>query len=116
MSDYIIRRMGARDGREMQRTQRLLRIVRVLSLGLLLWTANPGHAARAAEAAGAGELSPTQAAALVQKRYAARVVRASSADADGRHLYVFLLLSPDGKVWTVRLDARTGAEVPERAP
>jgi hypothetical protein len=96
----------------MQWTQRLLRIVWMLSLGLLLWPGNPVQPARAAETAGAGELSPAQAAALVQKRYAARVVRASSSDALGRHLYVFLLLSPDGKVWTVRLDARTGAEVP----
>jgi len=105
MSDYI---MG------MQRAQRLLRIGWVVSLGLLLWPANPARAAGAAETAGAGELSPTQAAALVQKRYAARVLRASSSDSGGQHLYVFLLLSPDGKVWTVRLDARTGAEVPER--
>jgi hypothetical protein len=95
----------------MQRAQRLLRIGWVLSLELLLWPANPSRIG-AAEAAGAGELSPTQATALVQKRYAARVVRASSSQAGGRHLYVFLLLSPDGKVWTVRLDARTGSEVP----
>jgi hypothetical protein len=95
----------------MQRAQRLLRIGWVLSLELLLWPANPSRIG-AAEAAGASELSPTQATALVQKRYAARVVRASSSQAGGRHLYVFLLLSPDGKVWTVRLDARTGSEVP----
>lgn len=96
----------------MQRTQRLVRIGWVLSLGLLLLPANPGRCAGTAETVADHELSPTQAAALVQQRYAARVVRASSSDAGGRHLYVFLLLSQQGKVWTVRLDARTGAEVP----
>ncbi|HEY2416280.1 MAG TPA: PepSY domain-containing protein [Steroidobacteraceae bacterium] len=99
----------------MQRTQRLLRTSRVLILALMLWASHPADSARAADTV-AGELSPTQAAALLQKRYAARVVRVSSTQAGSQHLYVFLLLSPDGKVWTVRLDARTGAEVPEKAP
>jgi uncharacterized membrane protein YkoI len=39
-------------------------------------------------------------------------VRAWSADEGGRHVYVFRLLSEGGKVWTVRIDARSGAEVP----
>jgi uncharacterized membrane protein YkoI len=58
------------------------------------------------------ELSREQAVALVQKRYGARVVRAALLDQDGRHLYVFRLLSAAGKVWIVRVDARTGTEVP----
>ncbi|HEY6452156.1 MAG TPA: PepSY domain-containing protein [Steroidobacteraceae bacterium] len=58
------------------------------------------------------ELSAGQAEALVQKRYHARVVRAWNAEQDGRHLYVFRLLSAGGKVWNVRIDAHTGAEVP----
>jgi uncharacterized membrane protein YkoI len=58
------------------------------------------------------ELSREQAVALVQKRYGARVVRAELLDQDGRHLYVFRLLSAAGKVWIVRVDARTGTEVP----
>jgi hypothetical protein len=40
------------------------------------------------------------------------VVRASSIDEDGRRMYVFKLLSEGGKVWIVRIDAHTGAEVP----
>ena len=48
----------------------------------------------------------------MQKRYGARVVRASDTDEDGRHLYVFKLLSEAGKVWIVRIDAHSGAEVP----
>ena len=60
----------------------------------------------------AQDLSREQAMAIVQKRYGARVVRTDFIDQDGRHLYVFRLLSTDGKVWIVRLDARTGTEVP----
>lgn len=58
------------------------------------------------------ELTRTQAQALVQKRYGARVVRVSTADEDGRHIYVFRLLSTGGKVWTVRIDAQSGVELP----
>ena len=59
------------------------------------------------------ELSRAQAIALVQGRYGARVVRTTlSQDKGGRRLYVFRLLSGNGKVWTVRIDAQTGAEVP----
>lgn len=58
------------------------------------------------------ELSRAEATSLVQKRYAARVVRTDIADQQGRRLYVFRLLSSAGKVWVVRVDPRTGAEVP----
>jgi hypothetical protein len=58
------------------------------------------------------ELSREEAMALVQQRYGARVVRTDIADQQGRRLYVFRLLSSAGKVWIVRVDARTGAEVP----
>lgn len=57
------------------------------------------------------ELTPSQATALVQQRYGARVVRASSSSENGRHIYVFRLLSPAGKVWEVRIDAHSGTEV-----
>ena len=58
------------------------------------------------------ELTRVQATEIVQKRYGARVVRASDAEEGGRHLYVFKLLSEAGKVWIVRVDAHSGAEVP----
>jgi hypothetical protein len=58
------------------------------------------------------ELSREEAMALVQKRYGARVVRTDIADQEGHRLYVFRLLSSGGKVWIVRVDARSGAEVP----
>jgi hypothetical protein len=77
-----------------------------------LCTASPKADAPTDEARAEHELSRAQAVALVQQRYGARVVRADVADQDGRHLYVFRLLSSGGKVWIVRVDARTGAEVP----
>jgi hypothetical protein len=73
--------------------------------------ATPGAAAL--PPAAGNELSKAQAIALVQGRYGARVVRTTvSQDKGGRPLYVFRLLSGSGKVWTVRIDAHTGAEVP----
>jgi hypothetical protein len=63
--------------------------------------------------AAGGELSRAQAIALVEGRYrGARIVRTTLQDDKGRSLYVFRLLSANGMVWTVRIDAHTGAEVP----
>jgi uncharacterized membrane protein YkoI len=94
----------------------------VMAFGLMLVPLTFGTAAGSSEAVmteaedgnrADHELTRTQAMALVQRRYAARVVRTSSAAEDGgRHVYVFRLLSEGGKVWTVRIDARNGAELP----
>lgn len=66
------------------------------------------------EASTLSALSREQAAQEIQKRYggSARVVRADSVDQGGRRIYVFRLLSGSGKVWIVRIDAHSGAEVP----
>jgi uncharacterized membrane protein YkoI len=104
--------------RAMQQAQHIPAFV--MAFGLLLGAMSLGSGAVSrdpvlADAEGSSrdhELSRTQATALVQRRYAARVVRASSADEGGRHIYVFRLLSEGGKVWTVRIDARSGAEIP----
>lgn len=82
----------------------------LLALAVLL-PAGRACPAEAAPAAQAHELSREQAAALVEHRYAARVVRAVTEGEAGHHLYVFRLLSPVGKIWEVRIDARTGTEV-----
>jgi uncharacterized membrane protein YkoI len=60
------------------------------------------------------EVSREQAAQMLQNRYgnAARVVRTDVIEQGGRRVYVFRLLSANGRVWIVRIDARTGAEVP----
>jgi uncharacterized membrane protein YkoI len=61
----------------------------------------------------AQQLSRAQVVALVQHRYRARVVRTHLLQgANGRALYEFRLLSSAGKVWTVRIDAYSGAELP----
>jgi len=58
-------------------------------------------------------LSRSQAVALLQRRYRARVVRTHLLQGPGgQALYECRLLSADGTVWTVRIDARSGAEVP----
>ena len=96
--------------RAMQQAQQIPGLV--MAVGLLLMPLSAGRTAEPPNPMPEHELTRTQATALVQKRYAARVVRAASADESGRHMYVFRLLSEGGKVWSVRIDARSGAEVP----
>jgi uncharacterized membrane protein YkoI len=43
-----------------------------------------------------------------ESQYRARVVRTEVQDEDGRKVYVLKLLSEDGRVITVRIDAATG--------
>ena len=43
-----------------------------------------------------------------EQQYRARVVRTDVQDEDGRKVYVLKLLSEDGRVITVRIDAATG--------
>ncbi len=50
-----------------------------------------------------------QAVQEAEHRFRARVVRAGTVEADGRRIYVLKLLSEQGRVWTVRIDAETGA-------
>jgi uncharacterized membrane protein YkoI len=45
----------------------------------------------------------------MEQRFNARVVRAETREEKGRTVYVLRLLSEDGKVWTVKVDADSGA-------
>lgn len=54
-------------------------------------------------------LSMDRAVELAEQRYRARVVRAATSEAQGRRVYVLKLLSNEGRVWTVHVDAETGA-------
>lgn len=56
-------------------------------------------------------ISMDQAIEIAQRRYKARVVRADVSEAKGRRVYVLRLLSDQGRVWTVRIDAETGSEI-----
>jgi hypothetical protein len=62
----------------------------------------------------AHEVSPEQATQMLHQRYGsqARVVRTDVTDEDGRRVYVFRLLSVNGRIWIVRIDAHNGAELP----
>ena len=66
-------------------------------------------AAAAAAAAPPHELSMDQAVKNVEQQYHARVVKAEAQHSDGRTTYVLKLLNDAGKVWTVRVDAASGA-------
>ena len=56
-----------------------------------------------------GEVSMEQAVRMVEQRFRARVVKAESHKDNGRTTYVLKLLDDSGKVWTVHVDAASGA-------
>lgn len=53
-------------------------------------------------------ISLDEAVRRAEQQYRARVVRTDVQDEDGRTVYVLKLLSEDGRVITVRIDAATG--------
>jgi uncharacterized membrane protein YkoI len=55
-------------------------------------------------------ISLDQAIVMAEQRYKARVVRADTTESDGRRYHVLRLLSQEGRVWTIRIDAATGQE------
>ena len=65
-------------------------------------------AQRPAYAAFRDGISLDEAVARAEQQYRARVVRTDVVDEDGRKVYVLKLLSEDGRVFTVRIDAATG--------
>lgn len=57
----------------------------------------------------AAAVSMEQAVKMTENRYHARVVKAQTQKDGGRTVYVLRLLNDSGHVWTVRVDAATGA-------
>lgn len=53
-------------------------------------------------------ISLDEAVSRAERQYRARVVRTEVQDEDGRKVYVLKLLSDNGRVFTVRIDAATG--------
>jgi hypothetical protein len=53
-------------------------------------------------------VSLDEAVSRAEQQFHARVVRTEVQDEDGRKVYVLKLLSEDGRVFTVRIDASTG--------
>ena len=75
----------------------------------------PGHVASGASDADRSVsamvhdgISLDEAVSRAERQYKARVVRTDVQDEDGRKVYVLKLLSEDGRVITVRVDAATG--------
>jgi uncharacterized membrane protein YkoI len=56
----------------------------------------------------AGGYSLDDAVELAQSRYRAKAVKAETVEEQGRRIYYIRLLSAEGRVWTVRVDAATG--------
>ncbi|MET0292682.1 MAG: PepSY domain-containing protein [Steroidobacteraceae bacterium] len=54
-------------------------------------------------------VSLDQAIAMAERQFRARVVRAGVDESNGQRAYVLRLVSEQGRVWTVRVDAQTGS-------
>jgi uncharacterized membrane protein YkoI len=54
-------------------------------------------------------ISMDQAVKMAEQKFKARVVKAESQDQDGKTIYVLRMLNDSGRVWTVRVDAASGA-------
>jgi len=54
-------------------------------------------------------VSMEQAVKMAEQRYKAKVVRAETQQNEGRTVYVLRMLNESGHVWTVRVDASSGA-------
>ena len=80
---------------------------------LCLWAcgaaAAPLSAAPAQASVGYTSLSMDQAVKMVEQRYRARVEKAEALRDGARTVYVLRLLNDAGRVWTVRVDAASGA-------
>ena len=78
---------------------------------LFLWlSAAAAHAAESVHApAAVHEMSMEQAVKQVERQYHARVVKAEAHKSSARTTYVLKLLNDSGRVWTVQVDAASGA-------
>jgi uncharacterized membrane protein YkoI len=61
--------------------------------------------------ANAPGISLDRAIEIAERQYQARVVRGDAAEINGRRVYVLRLLSNEGRVWTVRVDAQSGGSM-----
>ena len=69
----------------------------------------PAVAAPRVIALTAASMSMDQAVKMAEQRFRARVVKAEAERENGRTVYVLRLLNEAGRVWTVRVDAASGA-------
>jgi hypothetical protein len=82
----------------------------LLGLGPLCVLGVAPRSAQAAPAATApGSMTMDQAVKMAEKKFHARVVKAETQKDGGKSVYVLRLLNDTGHVWTVHVDAATGA-------
>jgi len=100
----------------MRRSHRGVRLPALLVAGLAAFGTGaaaapfePGHRVDARPAQRHGALTLDQAIEMAEKRFHARVVRAGVEESNGQRIYVLRLVSEQGRVWTVRVDAQTGS-------
>ncbi len=95
-----------------------MNLQRVIGLALLL--TGPGAAGASSDAPPAtpepavialtaASMSMDQAVKMAEQRFHARVVKAETHQDNGHTVYVLRLLNEAGQVWTVRVDAASGA-------
>lgn len=89
------------------------RYLLVLLVAMLSWGSVSAEASSRRERGPQREqpaaISLDEAIDRAQRRYKARVIRADVREKDGRKTYVLRLLSEDSRVWSVKVDAATGA-------
>lgn len=112
-------RKGVRIGPGLLRSVAAAVAAATLTLGALPANARPVSLPNQLEAASryvpsparafAGALTLDEAVAQAEKRYNAKVVKAETHQEGGKTIYELRLLSDDGRVWTIRVDAATGA-------
>jgi uncharacterized membrane protein YkoI len=94
----------------MRAARALLFLIATLSAMSSMSTAQDLIDRRARKEAQAG-ISLDQAVQMAQSRYGAKAVKAQTVDRGGRRVHQIRLLSPEGKVWEVKMDAVTGSIV-----
>ncbi|MCS6892038.1 MAG: PepSY domain-containing protein [Rhodovarius sp.] len=88
----------------------------------LLWPAAPALAQRrdherARAALEAGEIRPlAEVLTDIERRFMGRVIEAELERDDGQWLYELKLLPPNGRVYSLEVDARTGEVLSSRGP
>jgi len=104
-------------GGERMRYAAFMKLQRLIAAAAL-WLACGAAAAHSAPAPGSppaatalsvSTLTMDQAVRMTEERYHARVVKAETQSDNGHVFYVLRLLNEAGRVWTVRVDAASGA-------
>jgi len=105
-------------GGERMRYAAFMKLQRLIAAAAL-WLASGAATAHSAPAPGSppaatalsvSTLTMDQAVRMTEERYHARVVKAETQSDDSGHVfYVLRLLNEAGRVWTVRVDAASGA-------